>query len=67
MRCCATGESVRKELVIHDGGFIFNGWLTYCDGCGIVRPSTSVIFDGKKDGTGRDSKALSDIGNNDAR
>jgi hypothetical protein len=67
MRCCPTGESVQKELVIYDGGFTFKGWLTYCSGCGIVRPSTSVIFDGKRDGTGRDSKTLSDIYNNDTR
>ncbi len=53
MRCCPTGETVKKDLTIYDGGFVFTGWLTYCSGCGIVRSSTSVIFDGKKDGTGR--------------
>lgn len=61
MRCCPTGESVQKELVIEDGGFTFTGWLTYCSGCGIVRPSTSVIFDGKRDGTRRH---VYDTGNN---
>ncbi len=61
MRCCPTGETVKKDLTIYDGGFVFTGWLTYCSGCGIVRSSTSVIFDGKKDGTrngtGLDQKA----------
>lgn len=53
MNCCDDAKTIRKELVIEDGGFTFKGWLTYCSGCGIVRPSTSVIFDGKHDGTRR--------------
>jgi len=49
-RCCHNVDLERKELFIEDD-FRFKVILTYCKTCGIVRPSTSVIFDGKRDST----------------
>jgi hypothetical protein len=47
MKCCENGKKQRTKRILYEGMFSFEILLTYCDGCGIVIPSNTLILDGK--------------------
>ena len=47
MGCCKNAKPSRENFTVKIGGFTFKGFLSYCGGCGLVRPENTTIFDGK--------------------
>lgn len=50
MKCCEISNIVRKEGTLNLDNIVIPYIITYCDNCGVVRPTTSSFRDGKNNG-----------------